>query len=252
MFNTSNQIPCICTIVQFAKKYIVCWLRFGKIIYLKVISSTYYRWNFVNCIYYFAPFLPKLGNFLASIWLTDCAISRCSWSYFFLFRWWQIAHCSWFLAFCIVACAGAFLLRSRTVASILWHLMFASFRLKRPRALSRRRSFARRTSLPRENRGYCAWLLRSLRWIIPFSFMINASSKLLSPALPKKNNKGLILWRKATVSKCFRRQKTKKMYHFASIFPLVLLLTKENIAIRWHFRNDNIARKAIGHITAAE
>ena len=30
------------------------------------------------------------------------------------------------------------------------------FPLKRPRALSRRRSFARRTSVPRENRGYCA------------------------------------------------------------------------------------------------
>ena len=155
-------------------------------------------------------FYPSWGSFSLPF---DQRIVLCTGvleDHFFLFRWWQIAHYSWVLAFCAVACAGAFFLRSRPVASVLWHLMFASFRFKRPRALSRRRSFARRTSLPRENTGYCAWLLRSLWWIIPFSFMINASSKLLSPALPKNNGQGLILWRKATVSKCFRRLENEK------------------------------------------
>ena len=126
------------------------------------------------------------------------------------------------------------------------------FPLKRPRALSRRRSFARRTSVPRENRGYCAWLLRSLRWIIPFSFMINASSKLLSPALPKNNGQGLILWRKATVSKCFRRLENENNASLRQHLTACPSSYEENTAIRWHFRSDNIARKAIGHITAAE
>ena len=84
--------------------------------------------------------------------------------------------------------------------------------------------------------------------------MINASSKLLSPALPNNNGQGLILWRKATVSKCFRRLENEKNVSLRQHLPACpsWLLTAENTAIRWHFRNDNIARKAIGHITAAE
>ena len=82
--------------------------------------------------------------------------------------------------------------------------------------------------------------------------MINASSKLLSPALPKNNGQGLMLWRKATVSKCFHQLENENNIslhqHLTSCPPSY----EENIAIRWHFRNDNIVRKAIGHITAAE
>ena len=82
--------------------------------------------------------------------------------------------------------------------------------------------------------------------------MINASSELLSPALPKNNGQGLILWRKATVSKCFRRLENENNTSLRQHLTACPSSYEENTAIRWHFRNDNIARMAIGRITAAE
>ena len=82
--------------------------------------------------------------------------------------------------------------------------------------------------------------------------MINASSKLLPPALPKNNGQGLILWRKATVSKCFRRLENENNTSLRQHLTACPSSHEGNTAIRWHFINDNIARKAIGHITAAE
>ena len=82
--------------------------------------------------------------------------------------------------------------------------------------------------------------------------MINASSKLLSPAVPKNNGQGLILWRKATVSKCFRCLENEKNVSLRQHLLACPSSYEENAAIHWHFRNDNIAHKATGHTTATE
>ena len=74
----------------------------------------------------------------------------------------------------------------------------------------------------------------------------------MSPALPKNNGQGLILWRKAAVSKCFRRLENEKNVSLRQHLLASPSSYEKNTAIRWHFRNDNIARKAIGHIKAAE
>ena len=116
----------------------------------------------------------------------------------------------------------------------------------RHRALNRRKPLARRTSLPHESRGYC--LTSQNPWgIIPISFTIRL--------IKLRTNSCLLHYRKtmAKVSSygvkpqflsVFIVWKKKKMYHFASIFPLVLLLTKKNRTIRRDFRNENIASKA--------